>query len=404
MKKRMFLAVGSRCRAGRLLQREARRRAGGRQARRRRRRRRARAAAAKQRGAGRRPIPPPRPRPARPTWRASSTSTTTATSSSRSSRALIEAHARFLKANNSRNDRHRGPHRRARRPRVQPGAGPAALRSRAPLAGPAGRAGHPGRGRELRQGKAGRAGQRRSCLGAEPPRRDRLPLMSIDTQLRPAVAPHCGRLRRGAVPGRQFGAHRPRCSRTTRRAAPSSSCASSARNAERLAEEQRARRKRAAAPQPAGPAEPDRDAARRNGAPAWPERAAARDLADVQRRQKDIAQGVDERLRKFEPVQGDGGRPRVHRRPDRAAATSRPRWRSSARATSPAAQAAFADFIKRYPQSGYRPTALFWLGNAQYANRDYRGAIANFRALLRRRRTIRARPRPCCPSPTARSS
>jgi TolA-binding protein len=25
---------------------------------------------------------------------------------------------------------------------------------------------------------------------------------------------------------------------------------------------------------------------------------------------------------------------------------------------------------------------LFWLGNAQYANRDYRGAIGNFRALL----------------------
>ena len=27
-------------------------------------------------------------------------------------------------------------------------------------------------------------------------------------------------------------------------------------------------------------------------------------------------------------------------------------------------------------------TALFWLGNSQYANRDYRGAIANFRELL----------------------
>ncbi|HEY0822466.1 MAG TPA: tol-pal system protein YbgF, partial [Ramlibacter sp.] len=47
-----------------------------------------------------------------------------------------------------------------------------------------------------------------------------------------------------------------------------------------------------------------------------------------------------------------------------------------------AAQAAFADFVRKYPASGYRPTALFWLGNAQYANRDYRGAIANFRALL----------------------
>ena len=71
----------------------------------------------------------------------------------------------------------------------------------------------------------------------------------------------------------------------------------------------------------------------------------------------------------------------------------------------PAAQAAFADFIKRYPQSGYRPTALFWLGNAQYAKRDYRGAIANFRALAGSvAQTIRARPRRCCRSPTARSS
>ena len=40
--------------------------------------------------------------PARPTWRASSTSTTTATSSSREFQSLIEAHARFLKANNGR--------------------------------------------------------------------------------------------------------------------------------------------------------------------------------------------------------------------------------------------------------------------------------------------------------------
>jgi len=48
----------------------------------------------------------------------------------------------------------------------------------------------------------------------------------------------------------------------------------------------------------------------------------------------------------------------------------------------PAAQTAFAEFVRRYPNSGYRPVALFWLGNAQYANRDYRGAITNFRALI----------------------
>jgi tol-pal system protein YbgF len=107
----------------------------------------------------------------------------------------------------------------------------------------------------------------------------------------------------------------------------------------------------------------------------------ARDLADVQKNQRDIAQGVDERLRKFEPVQVNvDGRefsadPAEQRDFEAALGAFR-------RGDFVAAQTAFADFVKRYPGSGYRPTALFWLGNAQYANRDYRGAIANFRALL----------------------
>jgi tol-pal system protein YbgF len=106
-----------------------------------------------------------------------------------------------------------------------------------------------------------------------------------------------------------------------------------------------------------------------------------RDLADVQRQQKDIAQGVDDRLRKIEPskVSVDGKEfiadPTEARDFEAALAIFR-------KGEFPSAQTAFADFIKRYPQSGFRPTALFWLGNAQYANRDYRGAIGNFRALL----------------------
>ena len=38
--------------------------------------------------------------------------------------------------------------------------------------------------------------------------------------------------------------------------------------------------------------------------------------------------------------------------------------------------------MRRFGQSGYIATALFWLGNAQYANRDYAGSMANFRLLL----------------------
>jgi tol-pal system protein YbgF len=106
-----------------------------------------------------------------------------------------------------------------------------------------------------------------------------------------------------------------------------------------------------------------------------------RETADLQRRQKDIVQGVDERLRKMEPakVSVDGREfiadPTESRDFEAALATFR-------KGDFLAAQAMFADFIKRYPQSGFKSTALFWLGNAQYANRDYRGAITNFRALM----------------------
>lgn len=106
-----------------------------------------------------------------------------------------------------------------------------------------------------------------------------------------------------------------------------------------------------------------------------------RDVSEMQRHQKDMAGAVEERLRKFEPtkVSVDGREftadPAETRDFDASLAIFR-------RGDFPAAQTAFAEFVRRYPQSGYRATALFWLGNAQYATRDYKGAIANFRALL----------------------
>ncbi|WP_442968347.1 tol-pal system protein YbgF [Pseudorhodoferax sp.] len=107
----------------------------------------------------------------------------------------------------------------------------------------------------------------------------------------------------------------------------------------------------------------------------------ARDVADVQRRQKDIAQGVDERLRKFEPakVTVDGREfladPAETREYEAALAVFR-------KGDFAAASTAFTEFVKRHPQSGYNASALFWLGNAQYATREYQAAIGNFRAML----------------------
>ncbi|MBC5764510.1 tol-pal system protein YbgF [Ramlibacter albus] len=107
----------------------------------------------------------------------------------------------------------------------------------------------------------------------------------------------------------------------------------------------------------------------------------ARDLSEAQRRQKDLAMATEERLRKFEPakVNVDGREIMVDPAEQRDFDTALAAFRKG---DFVAAQSLFGEFLKRYPSSGYRPTALFWLGNSQYANRDYRGAIANFRALL----------------------
>ena len=107
----------------------------------------------------------------------------------------------------------------------------------------------------------------------------------------------------------------------------------------------------------------------------------ARDLAEVQRRQKDLSQGVDDRLSKFEPskVNVDGREfvadPAEKQEFEAALAILR-------KGEFAPAQTAFMAFLQRYPQSGYKAAALFWLGNAQYALRNYRDAVVNFRALV----------------------
>jgi tol-pal system protein YbgF len=107
----------------------------------------------------------------------------------------------------------------------------------------------------------------------------------------------------------------------------------------------------------------------------------ARDVSEMQRRQKDAATAVDERLRKFEPMTvvvdgkeflADPAEKRdyetnlaVFRKGDFAAATN-----------------GFVDFLNRNPQTGYRASALFWLANAQYAGKDCKSAVVNFKSLI----------------------
>jgi tol-pal system protein YbgF len=106
-----------------------------------------------------------------------------------------------------------------------------------------------------------------------------------------------------------------------------------------------------------------------------------RDLADVQRKLKDTTQNVDDRLRKFEPskVTVDGREfladPAEKKDFDAALTVFR-------KGDFVNAQAAFLDFLNRYNASGYRPSALFWIGSAQYAVKDYKNAQINFRTLV----------------------
>jgi len=107
----------------------------------------------------------------------------------------------------------------------------------------------------------------------------------------------------------------------------------------------------------------------------------ARDLSELQRRQKDATGVLEERIRKLEPISvtvdgreflADPAEKRdyeanlvLFRKGDFGPATN-----------------GFVDFINRNPQSGYRPSALFWLGNAQYASKDCKSAVVNFRSLI----------------------
>jgi tol-pal system protein YbgF len=107
----------------------------------------------------------------------------------------------------------------------------------------------------------------------------------------------------------------------------------------------------------------------------------AREVAELQRKQKDVEQGVDERIRKMEPqkVSVDGQEFLVDAEEKRQYEEAIGQLRNGDFA---GAASALAGFQRRYPSSGYADSVRFWLGNAQYGKRDYKEAIASFRALV----------------------
>jgi tol-pal system protein YbgF len=107
----------------------------------------------------------------------------------------------------------------------------------------------------------------------------------------------------------------------------------------------------------------------------------ARDVSELQRRQKDVAQTVEERMRKLEPqkVSFEGHEfivdPDEKRQYDEAFGLLRGGDFS-------AAASSLNGFLTRWPHSGYGDAARFWLGNALYGKRDLRESIVAFRNFI----------------------
>lgn len=107
----------------------------------------------------------------------------------------------------------------------------------------------------------------------------------------------------------------------------------------------------------------------------------ARDLSETQRRLSDQSQSLETRLRPLEPqkVVVDG-------REFMAAPDEKSQYEAAMAAVRRGefaeAAAALTAFQKRYPASGYADSTRFWLGNALYGKRDYKEAIATFKAFV----------------------
>lgn len=106
-----------------------------------------------------------------------------------------------------------------------------------------------------------------------------------------------------------------------------------------------------------------------------------RDLTEVQKRQLDVGQAVDDRLRKLEPMKVtiDGREAVVDQEEKRAYEEAIATIRSGDFDKS---VVMLHSFQKRFVGSAYADSVRFWLGNALYGKRDYKEAVAAFRSFV----------------------
>lgn len=121
-------------------------------------------------------------------------------------------------------------------------------------------------------------------------------------------------------------------------------------------------------------------------------------LQDAEKRQKDFYVDLDTRLRHFEsaeeaakeavaaaavakpPVASVSVDPSDPGPEDRAFESAYGLFKSGSQAN---AVKAFQEFLKKYPDSVHVPNANYWLGNAQFALKDYKGALDTYQGMLK---------------------
>lgn len=101
----------------------------------------------------------------------------------------------------------------------------------------------------------------------------------------------------------------------------------------------------------------------------------ANELATLQKRNRDLYGDLDTRLKAMEPkpITVDGKAVTIARDEQAAYDAALVLFRAS---DFPAAVRSLETFLARYPQSVYVPSAHYWIGNAYYAQKDYKSAIA----------------------------
>lgn len=106
-----------------------------------------------------------------------------------------------------------------------------------------------------------------------------------------------------------------------------------------------------------------------------------RNIADLQREQKDTIAALEQRLRALEPqrVSLDGREVMVQPDEKQAYDAAVNTLRNS---DFGGAIAAFQAFQRRFPASPYSGHVLYWLGNAQYGKGDLKASMASFQSLV----------------------